>query len=200
VSSLDLERKREVVRAIEGLPERFGVPVVYVTHDVNELVRLAGRIVLIADGRVTDRGPLADVLERSGSAGLGDPFAEGSVIAATVAGHSEHMTELRLGSERLRIPRVEAEIGRTVHLQIHARDVVIASERPERLSIRNVLPAAIEALEVGPRGYCRVWLRVAGQRLGATVTQDALDDLGLAVGQSVYALIKSIALDEYPLL
>lgn len=200
VSSLDLKRKRDVVRAIEGLPARFGVPVVYVTHDVNELVRLADRLVLLADGRVADRGSLADVLERGGAGSLAGPLAGGAVVEAKVGGHSERMTELLLDGERLRIPRIEAEPGRRVRLQIHARDVVIASERPERVSIRNVLPAEIEAIDSTPRTHCEIALRVAGQKLGATVTHDALEDLGLAVGQRVYALIKSVALDEYPLL
>lgn len=199
-SSLDLDRKREVVRMIEALPERFGLPVIYVTHDVDELVRLADEIVILRGGRVADRGPLRDVLERVDLSDSGESVETGAMIEGVVDAHTERMTEIAIGTQMLRIPRIEAAPGRRVRMRIHGRDVVVAVRRPDGLSIRNVLPAEIEGIETGESAHCRVRLRVGGQRLSAIITRDALDDLGLAAGQQVYALIKSVALDEYPLL
>lgn len=200
VSSLDLARKREIVSTIATLPKRFGLPVVYVTHDVDELVRLADRIVLLREGRVIDRGSVKDVLERNDLSDSIEPVDAGVVIEAVVGNHTERMTALEIGDAALRIPRIAAEAGTLVRIRIHARDVVVATEPPGKLSIRNVLPARIVGIATDHPTRCEIRLRVGGQHLTASITYDALDDLGLESGQQVYALIKSVALDGYPLL
>jgi molybdate transport system ATP-binding protein len=197
LSSLDASRKREIVGYIEALPERFGLPIVYVTHSVDEAARLADGMLLLADGRVQARGPVKQIVERTDLWAFTGRAEAGSLLDTQVRGHENGMTQLAMGDEILRIPQVAAAPGEAVKLKIHARDVVIATQRPEHLSIRNVLRAEIEAIELDAQTYAELLLSVGSQRLRARITQDAMRELGLARGQAVYALIKSAVFDDY---
>lgn len=197
LSSLDASRKREIVGYIEALPERFGLPIVYVTHSVDEAARLADGMLLLADGRVQARGPVKQIVERTDLWAFTGRAEAGSLLDTQVRGHENGMTQLAMGDEILRIPQIAATPGETVKLKVHARDVVIATQRPEHLSIRNVLRAEIEAIELDAQTYAELLLSVGSQRLRARITQDAMRELGLARGQAVYALIKSVVFDDY---
>jgi molybdate transport system ATP-binding protein len=87
-------------------------------------------------------------------------------------------------------------VGTIRPLRIHARDVAIATVRPEKLSIRNVLAARILAIETGANLNVELLLDVDGEHLRARITADALEELELATGQQVFALVKSVALES----
>lgn len=197
VSSLDAARRLEIVRYVERLPAQFGLPVVYVTHSVDEAVRLADDMLLLANGRVVARGPAKDLVERIDLWRHTGRLDAGSLLDTRVVAHEEGMTRLALDGETLRVPEIDAEPGSTVKLKINARDVVLATVRPKHLSIRNVIAAEIEAIAVDRSIYAELLLRVGGQGLRARITRHALRELGLAEGQTVFALIKSVAFDEY---
>jgi molybdate transport system ATP-binding protein len=197
LSSLDVSRKREIVGYIEALPQRFGLPIVYVTHSVDEAARLAQDMLLLAGGRVQARGPVKQIVERTDLWSFTGRSEAGSLLDTQVQGHASGMTHLALGEETLRIPQIDATPGETIKLKINARDVVIATRRPEHISIRNVLPAEIETIELAAEIYAELMLRIGQQRLRARITQDALRELGLERGQKVYALIKSVVFDDY---
>jgi molybdate transport system ATP-binding protein len=91
---------------------------------------------------------------------------------------------------------VVAEVGSIRPIRIHARDVAIATVRPEKLSIRNVLLGSIKLIDVGSNMNVELLLDVDGEHLRARITRDALEELELAVGREVFALIKSVALES----
>ena len=149
LSSLDVARKKEILPHIERLPEIFGVPVLYVTHNVDEVARLANDVVLLAAGRVVAHGPVAEVFERADLGSLTGGLEAGVVLRVRVLAHDGGVATLALGAQQLRVPMTEAQVGATRPIRIHARDVAVATVRPEKLSIRNVLLARILAVEAG---------------------------------------------------
>ena len=196
LSSLDVKRKREILPHIEGLPEIFGVPVLYVTHNLDEVARLANDVVLLAEGRIAAYGNVAEIFERADLGGLMGGLEAGVVLRARVAAHDDGIATLLVGSQQLRVPMATAEIGTTRPIRIHARDVAVATVRPEKLSIRNVLKGRILLIELGSNMNVELLLEVDGEHLRARITRDALEELDLAVGRDVFALIKSVALES----
>jgi len=196
LSSLDVKRKREILPHIEALPEIFGVPVLYVTHNLDEVARLARDVVLLAEGRVAAYGNVAEVFERTDLGSLMGGLEAGVVLRARVASHDGGVATLLVGSQQLRVPMATAEVGTTRPIRIHARDVAIATVRPEKLSIRNVLFGSILLIEKGSNMNVELLLEVDGEHLRARITQDALEELELSVGRKVFALIKSVALES----
>jgi molybdate transport system ATP-binding protein len=196
LSSLDIKRKREILPHIEALPALFGVPVLYVTHNLDEVARLASNVVLLAEGRVAAYGNVAEVFERTDLGSLMGGLEAGVVLRVRVAAHADGIATLLVGSQPLRVPMATAEVGATRPIRIHARDVAIATVRPEKLSIRNVLRGTIRLVELGSNMNVELLLEVDGEHLRARITRDALEELDLAVGREVFVLIKSVALES----
>jgi molybdate transport system ATP-binding protein len=195
LSSLDVPRKRELVPHIERLPETVGVPVLYVTHNVDEVARLANDAVLLAGGRLVAHGNVAEVFERADLGLFTGGLEAGVVLRARVLAHAGGVATLRVGAQQVRVPMATARVGETRPIRIHARDVAIATVRPEKLSIRNVLTARIVAIEPGTHMNVELMLDIDGERLRARITRDALEELELAAGREVFALVKSVALE-----
>jgi molybdate transport system ATP-binding protein len=196
LSSLDLARKREIVPHIERLPELFQVPVLYVTHNVDEVARLANDVVLLVAGRIAAQGTVAEIFERSDLGAFTGGLEAGVVLRSQVTAYENGVATLRIGTQQLRVPMASARVGTIRPLRIHARDVAIATVRPEKLSIRNVLAARILAIETGANLNVELLLNVDGEHLRARITADALEELELSVGQQVFALVKSVALES----
>jgi molybdate transport system ATP-binding protein len=196
LSSLDATRRREIAAYIERVPEKFGVPILYVTHDIDEVIRLADRMLLLSRGAVAARGGVKEILERSDLWPLTGRLEAGSILEGVVVWHRSGMTQVLLDGQPVRMPQIAVPPGKTIRLHVHARDVAIATERPSHLSIRNVLAARIERIDLDETVYAELVLNIGVQALRARITREALEELHLAPRQSVYALIKSVVLDE----
>ena len=196
LSALDIGRKREIVPVLERLPEVFGVPVLYVTHNVDEVARLASDMLLLRAGRIVASGRVADVLERLDLDDLTGGRDTGAVLHVRVEAGRGGAAALRLTEQLLHAPVARAGVGMPLRIRIHARDVALATERPRGLSIRNVLQARILRIDADEPINVDVLLEVDGQHLRSRITRDALEDLELKVGQPVFALIKSVALES----
>ncbi len=192
LSSLDTARKREIVSYIEALPERFAIPVLYVTHDIDEVARLSNRMLLLSAGRIAAQGGVGEILGRIDLWPSLERLEAGSVIEARVQRHDNGMTHLAFETGTLQIPAVDAVPGKVLRLRVHARDVAVATEYPQHLSIRNILPATIEKIDLDATVHADLLLGVGAQTLRARITRNALEDLGLTEGQQVHALIKSV--------
>jgi len=200
LAALDHERKSRLLPYIARLPEAFGLPVIYVTHSIEEVTRLADQIVVLADGRLMAAGKVADVLARLDIAEASGKFEAGVVVEAVVTGEDAgfRLTHLDVAGQPMSMPASKVEIGAHLRLRIRARDVAIALKRPERVSIRNMLSAHIlEIVEEAETAFAEVLLDIGGgERLRARITRASVADLGLSIGLPVVALIKSIAFDR----
>lgn len=196
MSSLDIRRKGEILPYIEALPDAFRLPVLYVTHSIDEVARLASEVVLLSAGRIAGRGPVAEILERIDLWPIIGRQDAGTVIEGRVEEASAGMASIRLKRQRLRIPLRSASAGTRVRLRVHARDVAVAPERPGRLSIRNVLEGRVLEIDSTDPVHVELLLDIDDRHVRSRITREAFDDLALKVGQPVYALIKSVALEE----
>lgn len=196
MSSLDAARKREIVPYIERLPDAFSLPILYVTHSVEEVVRLASEAVVLVAGRVTARGPVAEIMERIDLWPVTGRREAGTVVEAEVESAAGGMATLRLDTQRLRIPLDDAAPGARLRLRIHARDVAVATSKPANLSIRNILAARVLSVDVDESAYAELLLSVDGRHVRSRITREALTELALAPGQDIFALVKSVALED----
>ena len=200
LAALDRERKADILPYIEQLRDRMRVPIVYVSHAVDEVSRLADTVVLLEDGKVAALGPVNDVLGASAEF-LVDGAEAGIVVSAGIARHDQAngITHLAHAAGDLSVPLVALPIGEPVRLRIRARDVALAVGDPGRVSIRNRLAGTVVAITEGPPPSVAVRLDIAGDPLIASITRDAVRDLDLKVGSAVTALIKSAAFDPLSL-
>ncbi len=190
LSSLDHARRQEILPYIERLRDER--PVVYVSHEIDEVARLADAIVLLESGRVMAAGPAAEVfpLIEAGGAGV---LLEGVVSAWD--GRYE-LAEVDLGGASFQIADPHLRPGMKARLRLRPRDVSIARHAPEAISIRNVLPATVAAVTPlnGPNAH--VALDFQGRRLGALLTRRSADELALRPGEAVFALVKAVSVDR----
>ena len=189
LASLDGSRKRELLFYIEAVRDELRLPILYVSHSIDEVVRLADQSVVLAEGRVAAAGSLQDTLGRH----------QGSAILEAVVAQQDleqGLARLTFDGGELLASDLDALPGERVRVRIEARDVALALSPPADSSFLNVLPGTIGSLEDVPGG---VDVRV---RLGATasvtarVTRRSAARLGLAGGRKVYALVKAVAIDR----
>ena len=199
LSALDRRRKAEILPYLLALHPRFGIPTLYVSHAVDEVALLADRILVLADGRVQAFGGTVEVLEQLDLAPLTERFQAAAVLEARVSAHDDEyrLSWLDLDGQRLSVPRIEhLEVGESARLLVRARDVSLATERPSPTSIRNVLSGVLVALrqdESTP--FAEATVDLGSHRLRARITRASAAELGLEVGSSVFALLKSVSLD-----
>ena len=197
LAALDGERKAEILPYIERLRDEISLPIVYVSHDATEILRLADRVLLLEQGGVAAFGTIADVFGRPELQRLVGAEEAGAVLAAKLERQDEAfaLSYLRFAGGRLAIPLVRAEVGSELRLRIRARDVSLALARPSGLSIQNVIAARITAIHPADGPYMDIELD-AGAPLWARVTARSVHDLSLAVGMEVFALVKSVSIDR----
>lgn len=199
LAALDARRKGEILPYIERLPKAFGVPVIYVTHAIDEVARLAQHMLALAAGRKVAEGPVADVLERLDLQSVTGRFEAGVVLTARVTGHDREfrLTHLDHHGQEIVMPMAELAAGDEVRLRIRARDVALATRRPEGISVRNIMSGSItEIVEEPETAFAETLVDIGGAKVRARVTRAAVAELALAPGKPVFALIKSIAFDR----
>jgi len=199
LAALDRERKTEILPYLEDVTRRFMIPTLFVSHDLDEVARLADRMMVLSEGQVQMYGGTAEILERLDLEPIAGRFEAGVLVEGRVLRHDTrlHLTTVDLDGDALTIPLAEgSSIGDTLRLRVRARDVALATERPAGLSIRNVLPGEITDLIRTPGSgevEARVQLRSAHVR--ARLTLAAVEELGLAPGRRVFVLVKSVSLE-----
>jgi molybdate transport system ATP-binding protein len=194
LAALDAARRREILPFFEQLKTRFGVPVIYVTHSLAEAVRLGDRMAVMREGRVVAQGPLAEIVSRPDLMLTASRAQLGTALDGEVAGHDERLTLVRAGGWDIRVARLDQPAGSPVRLFVLARDVMLALDRPQRISARNVLEGEITGLEA-QNGQVLVRIVHAGRNLLCALTPDAVEDLDLRPGLKVWAVVKSVAID-----
>jgi molybdate transport system ATP-binding protein len=199
LASLDAARKGEILYYIERLRDEMRLPIVYVSHAIDEVVRLADTVALLSEGKVVASGTVAQMAGRLELRPYLGRFEGGAVIEAKVVEQDLAMGLARLafrGGE-LYAPDVDALVGATVRVRVRARDVSLALSRPQDASFLNVLAGTVTALGEEDGASLDVQLDVAGTPLIARITRKSALALGIAPGRPVYALVKAVAIDRH---
>lgn len=200
LAALDAMHKAEILPYIERLRDDAGIPIVYVSHAMAEVVRLADTMVILDDGKAVASGGVAEIMGRLDLRPLTGRHEAGAVLAVTVRGHDKTfgLTELGFSGGRLWVPGLDAALGSGLRIRIRARDVALSLTAPTDTSFLNVLPASVVEIDAGDGPQAEVLLDI-GAPLIARVTRKSLAGLDLHPGKQVFALIKAAAIDRHAL-
>jgi len=198
LASLDEARKAEIMPYIERLRDETKIPIVYVSHSIAEVARLASDVAVMSHGKLSAFGSTGAIMQRLDLLPKEAQGEGGAVLDMKVAAHDHEfdMTVLASPAGEIRVPRIDAGLGSSVRVRVRARDVMIATERPQGLSALNMLAGTIAAIQ--PAGETAVEIRIdcGGETVLSRITRQSLHALGLAVGRPVLAVIKTVAFDQ----
>lgn len=193
LAALDEARKAEILPYLERLRDDISIPILYVSHSVSEVARLATSVVTIENGKVTSHGPAVDV--------LGDPAVlpagareAGALLTARVETHHEDgISELNAGGIPLFLPQVRRNPGSEIRIRVAAHDVIISRNRPEGLSALNILPGIVQEVRSGDGPGVMIALDTTAGRILARITRRSAQTLELSPGVHVHAVIKTVS-------
>jgi molybdate transport system ATP-binding protein len=196
LASLDAARREDVLPYLERLRDSFAIPIVYVSHQFDEVLRLASRVVLLDAGRVAAEGDIATVSRHPALRAIVGPDAVGAVLSGTVERvDSTGLVQLRIGDALLSAELDGAVVGQRIQIQVLARDVIVATEPPRSLSVRNVVAARIVSITPDAGRAVMVELDVGRTAtLLARITERASQELALARDMQAWVLIKAVSL------
>lgn len=203
LAALDRDRREEVLPYLETLRDQLSIPMIYVSHQFDEVLRLATHIVLMQAGKVAAEGGITQMSLDPKLRALIGPDAVGAVIDGTVIGEdaASGLTRVRVGNGELKIEAARLVAGARMRVQLLARDVIVSTRMAQYLSVRNSLPGVVTAIDgdgtgkAGDLGSDLVSIDIgAGVSILARVTRAATRELELAVGAAVWALVKAVSL------
>jgi molybdate transport system ATP-binding protein len=192
LANLDAPRRAEILPFIENLRHEFDISIVYVSHNMDEIVRLADQLVVMADGTVAAQGPVDEITARLDLRHLTGRWDAGAVLNTTVAEQDEadKLTRLSFPGGDLWLPQLDLAIGSPLPIQVRARDVSLALTPPEQVSVLNVF--AGEVIEVGEDDgpQVDVLIDIGGPQrshLWARITKRSQRELNIVPGRKVHA-------------
>ncbi|MCV2870821.1 molybdenum ABC transporter ATP-binding protein [Defluviimonas sp. WL0050] len=195
VTALDQARRNEILPFIESLRDEANVPILYVSHSLAEVTRLATQILTLAEGRVTGHGPAGTILPHLAATPDQPGEEPGGLITARVAGMShDGLCELHFSGGTILSPGRVGPDGAEVRLIIRARDVMLSRDRPVGLSALNILPATVTSVVPVGAASAHIGLDCGGTALAARITMRSVAALELVPGASCHAILKSVAL------
>jgi molybdate transport system ATP-binding protein len=196
LAGLDAARREEVLPYLERLRDRFAIPMVFVSHQLEEILRLATHVALMEAGEILACGPLSEISLRPEFRAIVGPEGVGAVLdgRVTQVDAARGMADIELGNGTLHVNVDGAQAGARMRIQLLARDIILALEPARGLSVRNALAGVIAELsdDVGQAVLVKVDIG-AGAAVLARVTRNAREALGLRVGLPVWVLVKAVS-------
>jgi len=194
-AALDAPRREELLPYLVALRDRLSIPMVYVSHQFEEVLRLATHLVLLEAGRVLAHGPVNEMSLKPELQGIVGPDHVGAVLDGTVTriDADSGTAELAVGRGMLQISLRGVAVGARVRLQLLARDIILATQPVQGLSVRNALASTVTTLEQDGYGAVLVRLDVGGATVLARITHAAHKALGLQPGDAVWTLVKAVS-------
>lgn len=198
LASLDTTRKLEILPYLERLAHESRLPILYVSHALDEVTRLADRIILLSDGHIRTQGSVFDLMSRLDLFTGKDHLRPGAVLLATIESHdtAHALTTLAFAGGKLVVPHIGKPQGEKIRVRVEATDVTLALTEPKDVSANNVLPAIIADMRLGAEAHADIQLALGAARLVSRVTRRSVERLNLAPGTRVFALIKSVTVGE----
>ena len=192
LAALDAPRKAEILPYLERLRDETALPILYVSHAVDEIARLADTLVVLQEGRVRRYGPALEVLADPVAVPLIGVRDAGAVLEATVMAYDKDgLCALSVSGGTLHLPGVTGSIGQRLRLRVLAQDIILATRRPTFISAVNILPVVVRSVQFGDGPGVAVALQLGSDRLLARVTKRSAFELGLNEGKACYAILKA---------
>jgi molybdate transport system ATP-binding protein len=198
LASLDIQRKQELLPFIHRLHRELTIPVIYVSHAINEILQLADRVALLKDGRLTGVGTLNEMLTSGTYRGSFGSHRIGAVLDTQIVGHEPQygLSQLEFAGHHLFVPLQSSAIGQSVRVHILSSDIsLVIGKSDAPTSVLNVLEATVQEIREINQSTVEVLLDI-GAPLVAGITRKSLVTLGLKAGDRVFAHIKTVALNE----
>ena len=198
-ASLDVARRQKAMGLVEQARDQFGVPIVLVSHQIDEVMRLAGRVVILERGFVREIGTPEEIFAGARADHPAERFGVGSSLGCEVAAFDAAYGLTRLGHPAgdIFLAGRAAAVGEKLHIHIKAVDVALACAPPPDMSIRTILAGRVERIAVSEGPLALVVLELhGGDKLYASLTRMAVDALHLAPGRKIFAMVKAAAVDE----
>ncbi len=195
LSALDIQSKMQIFPFLERIRDQLQVPIIYVSHSLQEVSRLADHMVVMHEGSVSASGPINDIATR-----LDLPMERGDEAGATLTGrimehdHTYHLSGVECEAGTLWIPLRDVPIGSYVRVHVAAREVSLSLSGDLQTSNLNTIAAVVESIRHYGEGTCMVRLRSNGVALLSRITLRSKDLLELEPGKKIYAYIKTAAI------
>jgi len=198
LAGLDGPRRAEILPYLERLRDEGAVPMIYVTHTLDEAIRMADHMVILDRGRVAASGPVVDLMARLDLYPYTGRYEAGAVIDARVAGHdpADSLTRLDFPGGALVVPELDQPVGSGVRVRVRSRDVMLSKSPLAEVSALNVLSGEVAGVRREEGAFAEVQVAVGPTMLLARITRRSADALGLAPGVPIHAVIKSVAVDR----
>jgi molybdate transport system ATP-binding protein len=196
LAALDEKRKAEILPFLERVRSTLSVPTILVSHNIDEVVRLANRVAVIDRGKIRRVGSIFEVFADLGLGDILDGGAAGAAIPAKVSVEDDGsgLSVLDFAGGQFRVPGAGRPAGTAINLRIRARDVSLAKNRVNEISILNQFQGRITEISSGDGPTADVLLDI-GVPVWARISRHSLKDLGLAQGQRAWCLVKAVSFD-----
>lgn len=196
LASLDTARREEVLPYLEILRDQFAIPMVYVSHNFDEVLRLATHIVLMEAGRTIAQGGVGEMSLNPKLRAIIGEDAVGAILDGTVLGSdpSSGLTRIQVGHGELKVHAVRAAPGAKLRVQLLARDLIVATHSPQYLSVRNSLAGVVTTVTNDDAGSDLICIDIGGAEILARITKAATRELSIRAGLPVWALVKAVSL------
>ncbi len=196
LAALDEARKSEILPYFERLRDHVDIPILYVSHSIQEVARLATTVVALSQGRVLTSGTATQVLGDPVILHMGGKAAGAILHAQVICHHADGLTELNAGGQVILVPRLDQVVGSLVRIRVSAQDVILSRTPPKGLSALNIIEGAITDIRTEAGLGVVVSMGTSAGVILARLTQRSVGALGLRVGDTCHAIMKSVALAE----
>ena len=198
LAALDHRRKEEILPLIERLRDESEIPILYVSHSIDEVTWLADHMILLNHGRIAAEGNIHDIMNRLDLYPLTGRFEAGTVFEARIVAHdtTEGMTHLAFDGGTIKLAQMRGNVGEAVRLRIRARDVMLARSEPKDISANNILPVKITDYRADSNSHIDIQLLCGSTKLMARITQTSWSRMALGKDQNLFAIVKSVSMDR----
>ena len=198
LAAIDVARRNEVLPYLERLRDEFALPIIYVSHDFDEVMRLADHVVLLDAGRVAAQGDVGSMSLEPRLRQIVGADAVGAVLNGEVESvSSSGLATVRVGRARLSVNKTQVQAGMRVRVQLLARDLILAIEPPRGLSVRNVIEGRVIEVSRDDHETDLVRVDIGDAAVMARVTRAASEELHLAPGLPVWVLVKAVSMRSH---
>ena len=195
LASLDAARREEVLPYLESLRDKLAIPMVYVSHNFDEVLRLATYLVLMESGKAIAQGGVGEMSLNPQLRAIIGADAVGAILDGSALGaDSSGLMRIKVGSGELLVQAAHIAAGTKLRVQLLARDLIVATEVPHSLSVRNCLAGVVVAVSDDDADSDLISIDIGGTDIIARVTKAATRELSLRSGLPVWALVKAVSL------